>query len=250
MNSAEMTGLDRVSEDYSNNEVGDWARLVGADLRLASGCDQLFGNKVEAGQELQKAMEGYVAVLEVSKESSTRERATFGLARTYEAMAGTRQSQGELKKAEEKYQEVVDKWGEGVYAKPAKRRLKDLARKATREFYDQFAAYDPKPAFDPGKGGVGDLPFDAGSLSPGSDVPDLSKLLDSPGLSGGDAAKDDSTKTGDQQQTAPTDSEKEKGTPAGQPAAAPAEKVPDAESGDKPKESPPAADAPAKPGTE
>lgn len=233
MNSGELAGLDRVSEDYSSTEVGDWARVVSADLRLANGCDQLFGNKIVAGQELQKAMESYVAVLEVSKESLIRERATFGLARTYEAMAGTRQSQGELKKAEEKYQEVVDNWAEGVFANSAKRRLEDLGRTATKEFYDQFAAYDPNPTFDPAGGGLGDLPFDSGSLSPGSAPSDFSNLLDSPGLSGDDAAKDDSMDSGDQEEGEPTDSKKGIDAPDGQPAAEQAEKGLDADSAEK-----------------
>ena len=250
MNSGEMTGLDRVSEDYSGNEVGDWARVVSADLRLANGCDQLFGNKIEAGQELQKAMESYVAVLDASKESSIRDRATFGLARTYEAMAGTRQSQGELKKAEEKYQEVLDNWPDGVFAKSAKRRLADLSRTATKEFYDQFAAYDPHPAFDPGGGGLGDLPFDASSLSPGSVPRDISNLLNSPGLNEDDGAKDDSMEKGGQEEAEPTDSKKESDAPDVQPAPEQAEKGTDAGSGEKPESSPPAVEAPAKTGTE
>jgi hypothetical protein len=250
MNSGEITGLDRVSEEYSSNEVGDWARVVSADLRLASGCDQLFGDKIAAGQELQKAMDSYLTVLEASTVSSIRERATFGLARTYEAMAGTRQSQGELKKAQEKYEEVVDNWPEGVFAKSAKRRSEDLSRTATKEFYDQFAAHDPNPAFDPAGGGLGDLPFGAGSLSPGSAPRDFSNVLGSPGLSEDDGAKDDSMENGGEEEVEPTDSKKGSDTPEGQPAPEQAEKGSDADSAEKPELSPPAAETPTETETE
>ena len=246
-----MEDLDGVADGNSSNEVGDWARVVSADLRLANGCDQLFANKIVAGQELQKAMESYVAVLEASKESSIRERATFGLARTYEAMAATRQSQGELKKAEEKYQEVVDQWADGVYAKSAKRRLEDLGRTATKEFYDRFAAYDPKPAFDPAGGGLGDVPFGADSLSPGSPPRDISDLLKSPGLMGGDdAAKDNPMETGDPAEAKPADSEQESDTPDGQPAPPQAEEGPDADPAEKSESPALPVEAPAKTDTE
>ena len=253
MGSSELTGIDRVSEDYVNSEVGDWARLISADLRFANGCDELFTNKIAAGQELQKAMANYVAVLEASSESAIRERATFGLARTYEAMAGTRQSQGELDKAREKYQEVVENWAEGVYAKSAKRRLEDLDRASTKEFYDKFAAFDPKPAFDPASGGMGDMPFDPSSLSPGTAPPDFSELLGSPGLGEDDAAKDDSMEADGQQGSETTDSEKASDTPDGQPAPeqpAPEqpEKASDVKPAGKPELSPPAAEVPAKTG--
>lgn len=248
MNSGEISSLDGVAEGNSGNEVGDWAGVVGADLRLASGCDQLFGNKIEAGQELQKAMEGYVAVLDVSENPSIQERATFGLARTYEAMAGTRQSQGEFKKAKEKYQEVVE--GEGVYAESAKRRLEDLNRPATETFYDQFARHDPGAAFDPASVGLGDLPFRADSLSPGSVPRDFSDLLDSPGLSGDDGVKDDSMETGGQEEAAPTDSKEESDTPAGQPAPEQSEKSAAADTGETSELAPPALEAPVKTDTE
>ncbi len=241
MGSEGLAGLDKVSDDYSNNEVGDWARLISADLRFAAGCEQLFTNKIEAGQELQKAMENYVTVLEMSNQSAVKERATFGLARTYEAMAGTRQSQGELAKAGEKYQEVVDKWPEGVYAKSAQRRLKDLSRESTKKFYDKFAAYDPKPSFDPG---VGDLPFDPSSLSPGSAPRDFTELLDSPGLGGGGAAKDESMEAKDQPEGEKTAPEKASDTPELQPPPKQPEKAADPAPAEMPELSPPAAKAP------
>lgn len=241
-----MDDLDGVVDRNSSNEVGDWARLVGADLRLSNGCNQLFGDKIAAGQELQKAMSSYVTVLEASEVSSIRERATFGLARTYEAMAGTRQSQGELKRAEEKYQAVVDGWGAGAYATAAKRRLKDLGRTATKDFYDRFAAFEPKPAPGPAGGGVGDLPFDAGSLSPGSVPREFSNLLDSPGLSEDDAAKDDSMGGGDPDEGKPADSKPESDTPDGPAAPEQAEKSADGGSGEKSEPSPAAAEAPVK----
>jgi hypothetical protein len=71
------------------------------------------------------------------------------LARTYEALSGTRQSQGELDKAVRNYQELVDNWKDGPYYALAKDRLDELNTSAAKTFYDKFAHYDPKTKFSP-----------------------------------------------------------------------------------------------------
>jgi hypothetical protein len=94
------------------------------------------------------------------------QRATFGLARAYEALAGTRQSQGELDKATEVYQELLQEWPDGPYGQLAAERLEDLNRRETRALYDKFAEFDPRPALPDVPGLPGTRPrFDLDSLS-------------------------------------------------------------------------------------
>jgi tetratricopeptide (TPR) repeat protein len=122
---------------------------MAGDLHLANGCHDLFTSKSVASQDLQKALDEYTKVRGETRNSLLRERAIFGLARTYEALSGTRQSQGELDKAIKNYQELVDNWKDGPYYSLAKDRLEDLTTSDGKKFYDQFAHYDPQPKFSP-----------------------------------------------------------------------------------------------------
>jgi tetratricopeptide (TPR) repeat protein len=168
--------LDVVAQQYRGREVGQWAAVLAGDMHLEAGCNELFQNKANAVEDLRKAVESYLLALESASSSPLRERATFGLARAYEALAGTRQSQGELSKAIEQYRKVVQDWPDGTYAVIAQRRLMDLEKPSTKAFYDQFAKYEPKPPVSPGLG-TGNIPFDTETLGPDQQLPDLSKIL-------------------------------------------------------------------------
>jgi len=148
-NSGAPSDLDEVAKSHSGTDVAHWAAVVAADAYLNEGCEELFSNKANAGQELRKAVEHYKTVLKESRVSALRERATFGLARAYEALAGTRQSEGELDDARKMYEEVVQTWPKGPYTVMATRRLEDLNRQEIKEFYDDFATWKPKPAYAP-----------------------------------------------------------------------------------------------------
>lgn len=165
MSSNNPTKLDSVSEQFPHTQAGTWATLLAADIYLAEGCEQLFTNKASANQDLQKASERYQTVLQEARTSALREQATFGLARAYEALSGTRQSKGELSQAIEKYEEVVKNWPSGAYAARASRAAEELKRPAVKSFYDKFAQFDPKPAYSPESAAPGQKPsFDLDSL--------------------------------------------------------------------------------------
>jgi tetratricopeptide (TPR) repeat protein len=130
--------FDKVAELYPRSKVAEWATVTGADVRLQYGCNQLFTNRSIANQELTKAVNGYLKVLEQASDVTVRERATFGLARAKEA-------QGDLDEALKSYKEVVKQWPNGAYKQAAQHRIDDLERKSTKEFYDTFAKANPKP---------------------------------------------------------------------------------------------------------
>ena len=78
-------------------------------------------------------------------------------------------------------------WPNGAYTSVGEQRLADLQRPATREFYDKFAQYDPKPAFTEQPGTPGEkLPFTTDALPDFSELPkpdadmDDSAATDSP----------------------------------------------------------------------
>ena len=166
-----------VAEQRPGSDVAYWAAVVAGDMYLSQGCDELFRSKATAGQELRKAVEEYLTVLKRSSSEMIRERATFGLARAYEALAGTSEGQGGLNEAIRYYEDVIKSWPDGTYTALADQRLKDLNNQATKVFYDKFAQYDPQPAYRGQPGMPGEPPpFDLDGLDD-QDIPDFSKAL-------------------------------------------------------------------------
>jgi hypothetical protein len=141
--------LAQVVEDYPNTKVAHVAAIVLADNYLADGCNQLFVNKATAQPKLTKAIELYQLVRDQSRVSSLLERAAFGLARAKESKGDAEH----VRQAEQLYEDVVAQWPKGAYGAAASQRLNDLKRPATKELYDRFARFDPKPAFSSEPGG-------------------------------------------------------------------------------------------------
>ncbi len=192
--------LESVAAQYPGTKVGQCAALSVADIYLAKGCQGLFQNKSVAGEDLREAVKHYRVVQDESRDPMLLQQALYGLGRAYEALAGTRQSQGELQKAVETYRQLVDGWPNGPYAEQAARRLEDLERYDTKAFYDRFAQFDPQPARPPISGLPGDpVRFDMESLSEDSPLPGPAGMprpdwTEEPESS---AAEDDSSRPGE-----------------------------------------------------
>jgi predicted negative regulator of RcsB-dependent stress response len=158
--------LEQVSTQFPRDDVGLWARIMLADYQLAEGSEDLFSDRTRARTNLAKAVENYSHVLDNTREDALRERALIGLARAYEG-------QGELEKARQRYQVVLQNSPNGPFSLLARERLDDLELARTKEFYDWFGKEEPKPAAA-GAAATGD-PLDF----------DLSKLPDAPASQGG-----------------------------------------------------------------
>jgi predicted negative regulator of RcsB-dependent stress response len=141
--------LEKVAEDNPRSHAAPAADLVAADILLAQGCSMLFINKATATQQLNKALELYQSASEKSPSSTLRAQANFGLAKTWESL-------GKLDTAIKIYTDVTTEWPDTVYAQMSTRRLDDLKRTSTKEVYDKFARFDPKPTFSqpPAGGGI------------------------------------------------------------------------------------------------
>jgi hypothetical protein len=174
-----LSALQDVIEKYPKSQVAQCAALASADVYLNSGCNRLFENKATARKDLQKAVENYELVLADSRNTTMREQAAFGLGRAREALGD------DLPEARKRYEEYLtmrlkqagfkgsledampkikdaelagQQWPEGAYVKAAIIRLKDLDRPATKDFYNQFAKFDPKPSFSEEPGIPGKWP--------------------------------------------------------------------------------------------
>lgn len=150
--------LEAVVLDHPGSPAGMWSRLSLADGHLSNGVEDLFKDRAAARNALDQARDEYQTVLdEAPRESLLAERATFGLAETYE-------SQNELEPARKHYRALLEHWPKGAFSGLAKTRLDDLERNSTKDFYDWFAKQSthtkPKPLGQPGE----KPPFDLGNL--------------------------------------------------------------------------------------
>ena len=161
--SSNPSELAFMAEDYPDTKAADWARVVAGNIHLIMGCNKLFINRADANLELHKAADLFDEVLEKSQQQVLLDRATYGLARTREAM-------GELDKAKALYKKVTENWPHGPFAEIAANRLEKLQQPGTLAFYDRFAKFDPQPAFSdlPGIPGAGPLFDDSSLLGPDS----------------------------------------------------------------------------------
>jgi tetratricopeptide (TPR) repeat protein len=156
--------LEKVAEDNRSSRAAPAADLLAADIQLAQGCNMLFVNKPTANQQLGKALELYQTASEKSTSPVLRAQAAFGIARTWESL-------GKLDSAIKFYTEVTTQWPDTVYAQMSTRRLDDLKRVSTKEVYDKFARFDPKPAFNQPSGaipGLDKIPAEGPVYSPGA----------------------------------------------------------------------------------
>lgn len=197
--------LESVAAEHSGSQAALWSRLSLADGHLSNGVEELFKDHAAARKALEQAQEQYQAVLEhAPRESLLAERATFGLAQTFE-------SKNELDPARKHYRELLDRWPNGAFSSLANARLNDLERKSTKDFYDWFAKQSTqtkiktpgrpgeKPSFDLGK--LPDEPFDSGLNIGGKKVGDTAKPK--PGSqekTAGNEAKNDSPPAADEEQ--------------------------------------------------
>lgn len=153
--------FESIATEHAGTITAHWALLLAGEVHLARGCDELFASKATGRDELKKAEEDFLRVLEECRVDELRERATFGLAQVQEAAGNLDEAIADKSSPSRKepdlgYQGVINLWPEGTYAALAKKRLKDLKRRPTREFYDEFARWEPKSpvAGEPGTPGV------------------------------------------------------------------------------------------------
>lgn len=211
--------LEAVASDHPGSPAGLWSRLSLADTHLANGVEDLFKDRAAARKALEQALGEYQAVSdEAPRDSLLAERATFGLAETYE-------SKNDLEPARKHYRILLEHWPKGAFSGLAEARLDDLERKSTKDFYDWFAKQSTqtkgkppgkpgeKPAFD--FGNLPDEPFESGLKVGGKKFGEPAKPKASE-VEEDAPAKADRAKTDDSQPPTDKDSQKEKAEPKGE----------------------------------
>jgi hypothetical protein len=144
--------LEKVAQRNQGTLPGSWAMLTEANLDLETGTRQLFTNREDAKEHLDRARKNFERVEKESSRSPMLQReARFGLAQTLEAM-------GEANKAKEKYDQVARSGAETAIGKTAAARSKLLAEDEYKNFVVWFQQQKPKTvnphAGIPGMGGA------------------------------------------------------------------------------------------------
>jgi hypothetical protein len=130
-----------VAELHPGTAAAAWARLNEGEAHLQSGIESLFSDREGAVRDLEDAQDAFEAVLD-SKEidAQLRVRALFGLARTLEAS-----SDGDLKPALDRYEEIVRQYPDTVYEGLAQERIDALKSADAKSFYAWFSKQKPAP---------------------------------------------------------------------------------------------------------
>jgi hypothetical protein len=155
-----------VAELYPGTSAGLWAKLYEGESHLDSGIQSLFSDKEGATRDLEDARAAYEAVLDQGDAGSELTvRALYGLARTLEAS-----SDGDLKPAIDRYEQIVEQYEGTVYEALARDRVAALKSPDATSFYKWFATAKPTltdPLARPQDRGMPALPNRSGPVLPG-----------------------------------------------------------------------------------
>ena len=145
----------------STGPVASWALIQAAETRYLEGFQDLPQNRDSALEKMKAAYDLFLQAREKSA-AGTHERyyASMGLARTLEA-------RGEVDDAIKQYEELATAWAESPLGEEAKRYAERLKKPRSREYYKEFAVFQPTPATLP-PGGSLDLGFPLPGLPGGS----------------------------------------------------------------------------------
>ena len=130
--------LDAVAQS-TRSVVGAHARLALAQRQLSEGCITAFSDKTESIVLLEKAMATFQQVQKATNDPMILQEAGFGLGYCRETLAGVRVGD-DITKAEEEYQQVIERWKDGFMGQLAQQRLAQIRQPATQEFLKLLAA--------------------------------------------------------------------------------------------------------------
>lgn len=130
-----------VAELYPGTAAAAWAKVNEGEAHLQSGIESLFSDKDGAVRDLEDAQAAFEAVLDSKQDDAQlRVRALYGLARSLEAT-----SDGNLKPALDRYEEIVRQYPDTVYEGLAQERIDALESSDAKAFYAWFSKQQPSP---------------------------------------------------------------------------------------------------------
>jgi len=153
LNSADPSAALELVANSTSSIVGAQARLALAQLQLAEGSAQAFIDRSAAIVLLDRAIISFQQVQRATSDPMILQQAGFGLGQCWETLAAIRIG-NDLANAEEEYQRVAERWGDGFMGQRAQKQLALLRQPSTRMFLERMAAHRPAlPAGMEGWGG-------------------------------------------------------------------------------------------------
>lgn len=165
--------LADLGNQYPATPVGNWSRLMAANIELNEAVELLFRDRSDAAERIEIAIEQYEAVIDSAREPLLIQLALLGLGRAQESLGF--ESSTHLDDALETYRKLLEDHPDSPGADLAKRRIAELERPQNREFYDWFAQQTPAPPAQPP--GMEMFPFDNLDQLPDGPPADSGPLL-------------------------------------------------------------------------
>lgn len=133
--------FQQVAQDHAGTAAALWSKQAWADNKLLEGLEQLYTDRKQAEETINKAIDSYQEVANKSYESDLKNRAAMGLAQAYESI-------GKLDDATKYYKQVAAGSQDG-FAGMANNRLAWLASGEGKSFYEWFASVKSAPVAKP-----------------------------------------------------------------------------------------------------
>lgn len=146
--------LGEVAESYQGTASGSWAKLYEGQALVSQGIQTIFTDRTFAEELLQQAEDVLLSAVNSSTETLLVSRGHYGIAQAREAL-------GEVEKAIESYNQVIQVNESEAMVKRAEARIEALERPESQAFLAWFSEQDfspPDPSLPPTLPGGNTLP--------------------------------------------------------------------------------------------
>lgn len=152
--SGDAVMLGQVAESYQGTASGSWAKLYEGQALVSQGIQTIFTDRTGAEELLQQAEDVLLSAVNSSTETLLVSRGHYGIAQAREAL-------GEVEKAIESYNQVIQINESEAMVKRAEARIEALERPESQAFLAWFSEQDfspPDPSLPPTLPGGNTLP--------------------------------------------------------------------------------------------
>jgi len=152
--SGDAVMLGQVAESYQGTSSGSWAKLYEGQALVSQGIQAIFTDRTGAEELLQQAEDVLLSAVNSSTETLLVSRGHYGIAQARETL-------GEVEKAIESYNQVIQVNESEAMVKRAEARIEALERPESQAFLAWFSEQDfspPDPSLPPTLPGGNALP--------------------------------------------------------------------------------------------
>jgi hypothetical protein len=142
MNEQTIGAMEHTVQTYPDTPAAEWAKVFAGDCALMIGTNKLLTDKKVGTEYLAQARDRYIDAVKTLTIPAAKQRAMFGKARAIESLI---ENETQLDQALAAYQELNDRFPEGMFKALATQQIEQLQKKDTLTFCRALARYTPKP---------------------------------------------------------------------------------------------------------